>query len=142
MAGGASMGSRRRGAGGIISGINITPLCDILLVLLIIFMVASTYIVAQTLKVELPKTASTDGAASTPLTLTLQRTGTIRWNGVEIDEPSLKKALASVVSTNKDAELIISADAKVEHGRVVHYIDLAKLAGITKFAINVEQGTK
>lgn len=142
MAGGASMGTRRRGAGGMITSINITPLCDILLVLLIIFMVASTYIVAQTLKVELPKSASSDGAASTPLTLTLQRTGTIRWNGNEIDEPALKRELAAAIAANKDAELIISADSKVEHGRVVHFIDLAKLAGVTKFAINVEQGTK
>jgi biopolymer transport protein ExbD len=134
------MGSRKRGAGGMINQINVTPLCDILLVLLIIFMVASTYIVAQTLKVELPKSASSDGAASTPLTLTLQREGSIRWNGNEIDEPNLKRELSAAVSSNAQAELIISADEKVEHGRVVHFIDLAKLAGITKFAINVEQG--
>lgn len=142
MAGGASMGSRRRGAGGMIIGINVTPLCDILLVLLIIFMVASTYIVSQTLKVELPKSGSTDGAASTPLTLTLQRSGTIRWNGNELDEAALKKALASALQANSQAELIISADEKVEHGRVVHFIDLAKLAGVTKFAISVEQSKK
>jgi len=123
-----------------INNINVTPLCDILLVLLIIFMVASTYIVAQTLKVALPKTASSDGPASTPLTLTLPRSGSIRWNGKEIDEPGLKKELASAISANASAELIISADEKVEHGRVVHFIDLAKLAGINKFAINVEQG--
>jgi biopolymer transport protein ExbD len=140
MAGGASMGRRGRGAGGMINNINVTPLCDILLVLLIIFMVASTYIVAQTLKVQLPKSASSDGAASTPLTLTLPRSGTIRWNGKEIDETGLKKQLASAVAANASAELIISADEKVEHGRVVHFIDLAKLAGVTKFAINVEQG--
>ena len=140
MAGGTSMGGRRRGPGGMINNINVTPLCDILLVLLIIFMVASTYIVAQTLKVALPKTASSDGPASTPLTLTLPRSGSIRWNGKEIDEPGLKKELASAISANASAELIISADEKVEHGRVVHFIDLAKLAGINKFAINVEQG--
>jgi biopolymer transport protein ExbD len=141
MAGGAAMGGRRRG-GGMIIGINVTPLCDILLVLLIIFMVASTYIVSQTLKVELPKSGSTDGAASTPLTLTLQRSGTIRWNGNEVDEAALKKAISAAVHDNAQAELIISADEKVEHGRVVHFIDLAKLAGVTKFAISVEQSKK
>jgi len=134
------MGARRRGAGGMINTINVTPLCDILLVLLIIFMVASSYIVSQTLKVELPKSASSDGASSTPLTLTLPRSGAIRWNGKEVDEPGLKKELSSAVAANAQAELIISADEKVEHGRVVHFIDLAKLAGVTKFAINVEQG--
>lgn len=138
MGAGASLG-RRRGAG-MITNINVTPLCDILLVLLIIFMVASTHIVAQTLKVELPKSASSDGPASAPLTLTLPQNGSIRWNGQELDEAGLKKELASAVSANAQAELIISADEKIAHGRVVHFIDLAKLAGVTKFAINVEQG--
>ncbi len=123
-----------------ITNINVTPLCDILLVLLIIFMVASTHIVSQTIKVELPKSASSDGPASSPLTLTLPSNGSIRWNGKELDEPGLKKELASAVSGNPQAEIIISADEKVEHGRVIHFIDLAKLAGVTKFAINVEQG--
>ncbi|MBA3393171.1 MAG: biopolymer transporter ExbD [Deltaproteobacteria bacterium] len=137
----ATMGARRRG-GGMITAINVTPLCDILLVLLIIFMVASTYIVAQTLKVELPKSASSDGPSSAPLTLTLLRDDSIRWNGKEIDEPALKKELASAVAANAQAELIISADEKVEHGRVVHFIDLAKKADVSKFAINVEQSKK
>ncbi len=142
MGGDASMSRRRRGAGGgMINNINVTPLCDILLVLLIIFMVASVYIVAQTIKVELPKSASSDGQVSSPLTLTLPRDGSIRWNGKAIDEAGLKKELASAVSANASAELIISADEKVEHGRVVHFIDLAKRAQINKFAINVEQAT-
>ena len=141
--GAGAMGSRggRRGVG-MINQINVTPLCDILLVLLIIFMVASTYIVAQTLKVELPKSASSDGPSGTPLTLTLTRSGSIRWNGKEIDEAALKKELASAIAVNPQAELIISADEKVEHGRVVHFIDLAKLANVSKFAINVEQSKK
>src|SRR5689334_7137292 len=126
--GGASFGSRGRACGGMINQINVTPLCDILLVLLIIFMVASTYIVAQTLKVELPKSASSDGPASQPLTLTLQRTGAIRWNGKEVDEPGVKKELAAAMAANAQSELIISADEKVEYGRVVHFIDLAKVA--------------
>jgi len=46
------------------------------------------------------------------------------------------------MQANAQAELIISADEKVEHGRVVHFIDLAKLAGVTKFAISVEQSKK
>lgn len=139
MAGGGSMGGSRHRGGRMINNINVTPLCDILLVLLIIFMVASTYIVAQTLKVELPKSASTDGSADTPLTMILERSGGLRWNGETITEVSLKKELVNAVAANSEAELIISADEQVQHGRVVHFIDIAKLAGITKFAINVEQ---
>lgn len=139
MGGGSSIGGSRNRRGAMINNINVTPLCDILLVLLIIFMVASTYIVAQTLKVELPKSASSDGSADTPLTMILEHEGAVRWNGEVVTEVILKKQLAGAVAENRDAELIISADAKVEHGRVVHFIDIAKLAGITKFAINVEQ---
>ena len=58
MAGTLGGGGGRRG---IITGINVTPLVDVVLVLLIILMVASTYIVAQSLKVQLPKSHSTDG---------------------------------------------------------------------------------
>jgi biopolymer transport protein ExbD len=41
--------------------------------------------------------------------------------------------------SDHDAELVLSADERVPHGRVVHFMDVAKLAGITRFAINVEQ---
>jgi biopolymer transport protein ExbD len=122
-----------------ISDINITPLCDILLVLLIIFMVASTYIVSQTMKVELPKASSSDGPAKTPLALTLESDGTIRWNKRVVTEPVLLQELHSTGEADHDAELVLSADERVPHGRVVHFMDVAKLAGITRFAINVEQ---
>jgi biopolymer transport protein ExbD len=133
------MGGSRQRRGQMINNINVTPLCDILLVLLIIFMVASTYIVAQTLKVELPKSASSDGSSDTPLTMVLEHKGAVRWNGEVVTETVLREQIAGAVAENEEAELIISADAKVTHGRVVHFIDIAKLAGITKFAINVEQ---
>ena len=142
MAGGGSMGGSRHRGGAMITNINVTPLCDILLVLLIIFMVGSTAIAAQALKVELPKSASSDGPSATPLTLVLARDGALRWNGETVTEEGLKEQLAAAAAKNSEAELIISADEKVEHGRVVHFIDLSKLSGIHKFAISVEQPTK
>jgi biopolymer transport protein ExbD len=135
--GGIKVGRSHRPA--VISNINITPLCDILLVLLIIFMVASTYIVQQTLKVELPKSASSDGPSSTPTILTVEHTGVLRWNGQILDEVALKERLRGAVAANPELELVLSADEKVLHGRVVHFMDIAKLAGINRFAINVEQ---
>jgi biopolymer transport protein ExbD len=137
MAGGADVGGRRRG--GIISSINITPLCDILLVLLIIFMVASTYIVSQALKVQLPKAKTSDGTSEGPATLTLLRNGDVRWNGESVPEAAVERSLRDAVAVDPGLELIISADREVMHGRVVQFIDLAKQAGILKFAINVER---
>ena len=63
-----------RGRARTIAAINVTPLVDVCLVLLIILMVSSTYIVAQSLKIQLPKSHSSDGSAEKPATVTLLRT--------------------------------------------------------------------
>lgn len=127
-----------RGRGAMISSINVTPLVDVCLVLLIILMVSSTYIVAQSLKVQLPKSHATDGTAEKPATVTLLKDGRLRWNDKDASEAVIQKALADAVAADPDTNLVVSADKEVQHGRVVHILDLAKLAGITKFAINVQ----
>ena len=124
--------------GGMISGINVTPLVDVVLVLLIILMVSSTYIVAQTLKVQLPKSHSTDGQADKPSTVTLLKNGELRWNEKTASEPEVISALKSAIANDPELSLVVSADKEVPHGRVVHVLDFAKLAGVTKFAINVQ----
>ena len=136
MAGTLDGGGGRRG---VISGINVTPLVDVVLVLLIILMVSSTYIVAQSLKVQLPKTHSTDGTAEKPATITLLKDGKLRWNEEPIVESALEEKLKAAVAADPEMSLVVSADKEVQHGNVVHVLDLAKLAGITKFAINVQQ---
>ena len=122
-----------------IAQINVTPLVDVVLVLLVILMVASTYIVAQTLKVQLPRAKSTDGTADKPTKVELLKDGRYRWNEVEIPESALAEKMKAAVVADADMSLVVSADKEVMHGNVVHILDLAKLAGITKFAINVQQ---
>ena len=122
-----------------ISAINVTPLVDVVLVLLVILMVASTYIVAQTLKVQLPRAKSTDGTAEKPTKVELLKNGTLRWNEEPVLESALPEKLKAAVSADPEMSLVVSADKEVMHGNVVHILDLAKLAGITKFAINVQQ---
>jgi biopolymer transport protein ExbD len=128
------------GKGGVKSDINVTPLVDVVLVLLIILMVASTYIVAQTLKVTLPKSRSTDGTADKPQTVALLKDGSLRWNDQPVNEAELKTDIAAAVKTDPEVNLVVSADESVKHGRVVHVIDIAKQQGVTKFAINVMSG--
>jgi biopolymer transport protein ExbD len=122
-----------------ISGINVTPLVDVVLVLLVILMVASTYIVAQTLKVQLPRAKSTDGTADKPTKIELLKDGRLRWNDEFITEPAANQKMKDAVAADPDVSLVVSADKEVMHGNVVHILDIAKLAGITKFAINVQQ---
>ena len=122
-----------------IAAINVTPLVDVVLVLLVILMVASTYIVAQTLKVQLPRAKSTDGTADKPTKVEILKNGSLRWNEEPIQESALAGKLKEAVEADAEMSLVVSADREVQHGNAVHVLDMAKLAGVTKFAINVQQ---
>jgi biopolymer transport protein ExbD len=128
----------RSGRGGIV-GINVTPMVDVVLVLLIIMMVSATYIVSQSLKVELPKTASSDETVSKTYVVTVTKEGNYYYNDKPITRDGLAKELRSALAASKDVNLVITADEDAHHGKVVGVIDLAKVEGITKFAINVEK---
>jgi len=128
----------RSGRGGIV-GINVTPMVDVVLVLLIIMMVSATYIVSQSLKVELPKTASSDETVSKTYVVTVTKEGTYFYNDKPITRDGLGKEFRAALATTKDVNLVITADEDAHHGKVVGVIDLAKVEGITKFAINVEK---
>ena len=123
-----------------IAAINVTPLVDVVLVLLVILMVASTYIVAQTLKVHLPKAKMSDGTAEKPNTVQLMKSGELRWNEQPVAENQLETLMQTAVAAEPEMSLVVSADKEAMHGQVVHIMDLAKVAGITKFAINIMQG--
>lgn len=147
MAGGAQQsgpdpldGLGRGRAGGAITGINVTPLVDVVLVLLVVLMVASTYVVAQTIKVQLPKASSTDGPAEKPLKVILLADGGLLLADAPATPEQISSALAARVQADPTMSLVVSADATVAHGRVVELIDRAKKAGVTRFAINVELG--
>jgi biopolymer transport protein ExbD len=122
-----------------IVGINMTPMVDVMLVLLVIMMVSAVYIVSQSLKVELPKTSTSDQPASSPLAVTITKDGKYFFDQKPIDEVKLMAELKNAKSKNADVSLVVTADRDAYHGEVVHVIDLAKVHGITKFAINVER---
>jgi biopolymer transport protein TolR len=118
--------------------INVTPLVDITLVLLIIFMVTTTYIVNPTIKVDLPKAASGSEQVRTTLALTLSKDGDLYLNGEKSDEAALTKFIGGELPKNPELQAIIAADKIVPHGNVVRVIDIVKRAGVRKFAIDVE----
>jgi biopolymer transport protein ExbD len=134
----ASVNNARGGRTPIV-GINVTPFVDITLVLLIIMMVSATYIVSQSLKVELPKTATSDETVSRTYGVSISKDGTLHYNDRLITEPELIAELKAAKAASKEVTIVISADEQALHGSVVHVIDLSKLEGITKFAINVQK---
>ncbi|OFX21268.1 MAG: biopolymer transporter ExbD [Anaeromyxobacter sp. RBG_16_69_14] len=122
-----------------ISGINVTPLVDITLVLLIIFMVTATYIVREAIEVDLPRAAHAGEAIGTTLAVVLTRDGGIYLDGVRRSEQDLVARTREAVARDKDTRAIISADKASLHGAVVRVIDLVKGEGVSRFAINIEK---
>ena len=120
--------------------INVTPLVDITLVLLIIFMVTASYIVSPAIKVDLPKAASGSDQTKTTLALTIQKDGSMYLNGERSSDAAVAKYIGDELPKNPDLQAIIAADRVVPHGEVVHVIDLVKRAGVHRFAINVDPG--
>lgn len=120
-----------------ITGINVTPLVDIMLVLLIIFMVTSAYIVKPSIEVELPKAASGGESVETTLALLLTSDGKMFLNGEPTTEAALAARCRLEVEKNADIQAIIAADGKALHEQVVRLIDIIKSNGVLKFAINI-----
>jgi len=123
----------------LISGINVTPLVDVVLVLLIIFMVTATYIVRASIEVDLPRAAHGGEATGTVLSVILTRDGLTFLDGVRRTEDELVAKTKEAVARDRDTRAIISADKGALHGAVVRVIDLVRGAGVTKFAIHVER---
>ncbi|ACY17140.1 ExbD/TolR family protein [Haliangium ochraceum] len=134
MAGG-SLYQDEDGGGGTISEINVTPLVDVVLVLLIIFMVTAKLIVSRGIAVDSPQTAS-GGEVSSTLQVTIDRERSLFVNGDRYASfEDAQARVASMRGENPEVKAIISADRNVPHGEVMRVIDIVKLAGVTKFAL-------
>src|ERR1700730_509408 len=121
-----------------ITGINVTPLVDITLVLLIIFMVTARYIVEKTIEVELPRAAHGGETVQRTLAVVLTREGRLYVNGFETDDAGLVSTVQQAKAQGEDVQAIIGADKAASHGAVTHVLDELKGAGVTKFAIQIE----
>lgn len=123
----------------LITDINVTPLVDIVLVLLIIFMVTATYIVRAAIEVELPRAAHGGESVGTILSVVVTKEGETFLGGALVDEEQLVARTKQAVAGDADTRVVISADRAALHGAVVRVIDLVKGAGVSKFALHIEK---
>ena len=123
--------------GDIISSINITPLVDIFLVLLIIFMITSSVIDQREIKVNLPKAANAGSEAPKASGLVLDRDGAMFLDGDPVDSTALSTRLRQDVSDHPDYQVLIAADQDLPYRAIVKAIDLVRGTGISKYALKV-----
>ena len=127
--------ARRRG---IIAEINVTPLVDIMLVLLIIFMLTAHLIAKQAIDVDLPRASQGTTMQPTTLAITLTRDGTLYLNEKAVTPDALRTAVRAAVAADPKTQAIIAGGKSVSHGRVVWVLDVVKSLGITAFAIQID----
>ena len=125
--------------GEIISEINVTPLVDVVLVLLIILMVTATAIVSKTIPMELPSAATADATENTPTTLgiSIDAEGALYLDRDPVSAAELRARVRTAREASDDVRAINAAAGTVQHAEVVRIIDLLRQERVTKFAINV-----
>jgi biopolymer transport protein ExbD len=127
--------TRRRG---IIAEINVTPLVDIMLVLLIIFMLTAHLIAKQAIEVELPRASNSTTLKPTTLAITLTKEGALYLDDKPITAEAFKTAVAEAVAKDPKTQAVITGDKSVSHGRVVWVLDVVRSLRVTSFAIQID----
>jgi biopolymer transport protein TolR len=123
---------------GSIAQINVTPLVDVMLVLLVIFMVTAP-IIQQGVSVELPKTrAAALTAAEEPLVVGIAKDGKIYLNDNPIALEELRGKLVAIAHARPDHQVLLRADRSVPYGEVVRVIAAAKEAGVSRLGMVTE----
>ncbi len=120
-----------------ITAINVTPLVDVVLVLLIILMVTAGYIVKQAIPVDLPRSATGESLQLT-LAITIKSDGSLFLDADRVTEAVLQRKIQQAHARDSDVRAVIAADGATRHKSVVGVIDLLRREGISKFAINVQ----
>lgn len=119
--------------------VNLTPLIDVVFLLLIFFMVSTTFIYTNSIDVNLPAAKGDETSISENIRVVLTQAGVINIDGRAYEEKSVLDKLTEMKKSKPDSTVIIEADKNVTHGRVVFIMDASRKAGFEKFAIAVEE---
>jgi biopolymer transport protein ExbD len=125
-----------------ITGINVTPLVDVCLVLVIIFMAVAPMAVTLGIKVLETRPGNAEGKASVDenVQIKVSLDGSISVNGMKTDGMTFRGVLADALTRSKDKMVIVTADAKNKVGLVVSVLDASKQAGALKLAVMKAEG--
>ena len=121
------------------SEINITPFTDVVLVLLIIFMIATPIIIQSSITVNLPKSKYGEESTSEQFEVIIKSEREFYFNNRSTDLNTLKEQLAAHAKYKPDAPLIIKADRDIKYYVIINIMDMAKESGVGKISLNVEK---
>jgi len=114
---------------------NLAPLIDVVLQLLIFFMLTSSFILQPGIRVNLPTAATTEPVQSRQVVLTVTADGAVFLNERPVSLDALGRLLADSARSNPGILLVVKGDRDAKHGMVVRVMDIAREAGIERMAI-------
>jgi biopolymer transport protein ExbD len=119
-----------------IVGINVTPLVDVVLVLLVVLMVTAGFIASQAIPVDLPNAATGESVPKT-LLLSIDEHGAVYADGARVADAELRRRIAAAKQARPDLRAVIAADGRVAHRVVVRVVDTLRQEHVTEFALDV-----
>lgn len=118
--------------------LNVTPVIDVLFILIIFFIVTSTFLEQPGIKLELPNAKTSEAQKMEKAVLIISKKGELFWGGTKITLQALPEHLRKSMEQRSDKSLIVSADKDVHHGLVVTVMDIARQNGVQKLVISTE----
>ena len=118
--------------------LNVTSLIDVLFLLLIFFMISTTFLSTPAIKLELPKARNADPVRQNPLVIYVDKAGKVYLNDEPVDGALLAAALKGKLEDQADKAVVLKADSQVSHGRVVEIMDVVKGAGARRLVVSTQ----
>lgn len=115
--------------------VNVTSFIDVLFVLLLFFMVSTTFVSQPAMNLELPTATHTEATRQSPVVVYLDATGAVYLNDEPIEEALLEQELINRLAQSTEKSVVLKADSRVTHGVVVQVLDIIKGAGVQKLVI-------
>ena len=125
---------------GIITDINITPMVDIMLVLLIIFMVTANFLKKDSININLPKVAAADSNVRESTQVAMSKDGKFYLDGRVVTESYLVQSLTKEAKYRPNLRVTLSADESISYGSVSRLMGRMRKGGVTKIALSVNKG--
>jgi len=132
------MRNSREKRNALIAGINITPFTDVVLVLLVIFMIATPLLIRSEIKVNLPQTSSAEAAPQKNLVITIDTAGVLYVDGSRVAIGDLKSNLTATLAKRPGSPVIIMGDRDVRYDLVVRVLEIAKSCGVARLSLAVQ----
>jgi biopolymer transport protein ExbD len=133
------MGAKAGGSSETISEINMVPLIDIILVVLIIFMVTAPAMIKPSIEVDLPEAASADETTPSLLNVAISKEGLVMLNNEEVDEEGVKRIGREEFERNIEVQAVVVADRDLPYWQIIQVLDWLKSTGVKNFAVTTDK---